>query len=105
MLTLFSPNVIVILFFCSRSWKVVALRIFANLNMVWMLGSSVYAVILVVGRSTEPEAESTLWRKYEITVVMTLIGTFFPIVFEVLGVLESYHPRTTLRIQLARYLL
>jgi len=85
-----------------HSWKVVALRIFANLNMVWMLGSSVYAVILVVGRSTEPEAESTFWRKYEITVVMTLIGTFFPIAFEVLGVLESYHPRTTLRVQLAR---
>ncbi|XP_029345531.1 transmembrane channel-like protein 2 [Acyrthosiphon pisum] len=86
----------------KQNWKVVALRIFANLNMVWMLGSSVYAVILVVGRSTEPEAESTFWRKYEITVVMTLIGTFFPIAFEVLGVLESYHPRTTLRVQLAR---
>lgn len=71
--------------------------------MVWMLGSSVYAVIFVVERSTQPEAESTLWRKYEITVVMTLIGTFFPIAFEVLGVLESYHPRTTLRVQLARY--
>ncbi|XP_022160747.1 transmembrane channel-like protein 3 isoform X2 [Myzus persicae] len=86
----------------KQNWKVVALRIFANLNMVWMLGSSVYAVILVVGRSTEPEAESTLWRKYEITGVMTLIGTFFPIAFEILGVLESYHPRTTLRVQLAR---
>ncbi|XP_060852732.1 transmembrane channel-like protein isoform X1 [Rhopalosiphum padi] len=86
----------------KQNWKVVALRIFANLNMVWMLGSSVYAVILVVARSTEPEAEATMWRKYEITVVMTLIGTFFPIAFEVLGVLESYHPRTTLRVQLAR---
>ncbi|XP_050420636.1 transmembrane channel-like protein [Adelges cooleyi] len=86
----------------NQNWKVVVLRIFANLNMIWMLGSSVYAVILVVERSTEPEAESTLWRKNEITVVMTLIGTFFPIAFEGLGVLESYHPRTTLRVQLAR---
>lgn len=85
-----------------RSWKIVALRIFTNVNMVWMLGSSVYAVIYVVDRSTQSEAESTTWRKYEITVVMTLIGTFFPIVFEGLGVLESYHPRTTLRVQLAR---
>lgn len=67
-----------------------------------MLGSSVYAVIFVVGRSNEPEAESTFWRQYEITIVMTLITTFFPIAFEGLGVLESYHPRTTLRVQLAR---
>lgn len=81
----------------------VALRIFANLNMVWMLGSSVYTVIIVVGRSTTADAESTLWRKYEITVVMTLIGTLFPIAFEGLGMLENYHPRTTLRVQLARY--
>lgn len=92
----------IFLLFFFFSWKVITLRIFANLNMIWMLGSSVYAVIYVVARSTEPEAESTLWRKYEITVIMTLIGTFFPIAFEGLGVLESYHPRTTLRVQLAR---
>ncbi|XP_025190710.1 transmembrane channel-like protein 3 isoform X2 [Melanaphis sacchari] len=86
----------------KQNWKVMGLRIFANLNMIWMLGSSVYAVIFVVERSTDQNIESDFWRKYEITFVMTLIGTFFPIAFEVLGVLESYHPRTTLRVQLAR---
>ncbi|XP_050524116.1 uncharacterized protein LOC126895873 isoform X6 [Daktulosphaira vitifoliae] len=86
----------------NRNWKVMALRVFANLNMIWMLGSSSYAVMWAVARSMEPDAESTLWRKNEITVVTNLISNVFPMAFEGLGVLENYHPRTTLRLQLAR---
>nr|CAI5819392.1 unnamed protein product [Callosobruchus analis] len=57
---------------------------------------------MVVKRSTEPEANSTFWRKNEITIVMSLITLVFPMLFEVLGFVEQYHPRKQLRLQLAR---
>ncbi|KAG8268182.1 Transmembrane channel-like protein 3 [Homalodisca vitripennis] len=86
----------------GRNWKVTSLRVFAHLNVLWLLGSSVYAVILVVHRSTQPEAENGWWRKNEITIVVSLITTLFPAFFEVLGIIEQYHPRKKLRMQLAR---
>nr|CAH7727032.1 unnamed protein product [Callosobruchus chinensis] len=61
-----------------------------------------FAVVMVVKRSTEPEANSTFWRKNEITIVMSLITLVFPMLFEVLGFVEQYHPRKQLRLQLAR---
>ena len=68
-----------------------------------MLLISAYAVVEVVERSENVKAmHNSWWRQNEITVVMTLIGYSFPIVFEVLGMIESYHPRKQLRIQLAR---
>lgn len=54
-------------------------------------------------RSTLPGANDSYWRRNEITVVITAISTFFPMFFEGLGFLESYHPRKQLRMQLARY--
>lgn len=63
---------------------------------------SAYAVIEVVGRSTT-EIDSHNWlQQNEITIVMSLITSLFPIFFEILGFLESYHPRKQLRWQLAR---
>lgn len=70
--------------------------------MIGLLVLSAYAVVEVVRRSAEPDAKSTLWRANEVTVVMTLISMIFPMLFEVLGLLEQYHPRKQLRIQLAR---
>ena len=68
-----------------------------------MLLISAYAVVTVVERSENVKAvHDSWWRQNEITVVMTLIGYTFPMIFEVLGILESYHPRKQLRIQLAR---
>ena len=54
-------------------------------------------------RSTEEGADGSYWRRNEITVVVTAISFFFPMFFEGLGFLESYHPRKQLRMQLARY--
>lgn len=54
-------------------------------------------------RSTEEGANDSYWRRNEITVVITAISFFFPMFFEGLGFLESYHPRKQLRMQLARY--
>lgn len=67
-----------------------------------LLAASAYAVIFVVNRSTEEGANDSYWRRNEITVVITAISFFFPMFFEVLGLLESYHPRKQLRMQLAR---
>lgn len=75
-----------------------------------MLIFSARAVVYVVGKSNyRPEVyenESFVvkwWYQNETTVVMTVIGSVFPFIFEIFGLIEKYHPRKTLRIQLARY--
>ncbi|VVC45319.1 TMC [Cinara cedri] len=68
------------------NWKVVLLRIFVNLIVICMLGYSIYAITYME----------------EISIVKTLIEELFPPVFEKLGILEYYHPRTALRLLLAR---
>ncbi|XP_066151559.1 transmembrane channel-like protein [Euwallacea fornicatus] len=86
----------------SRNWKVICFRVLVNTLVLGLLTCSAFAVIVVVRRSQESEATSTVWRRNEITVVMTLITFFFPMLFEVLGFAEQYHPRKQLRLQLAR---
>ncbi|XP_060519622.1 transmembrane channel-like protein [Cylas formicarius] len=86
----------------SRNWKVICFRVLVNTLVAGLLSFSAFAVIVVVKRSTDPDANSTVWRRNEITVVMSLITLFFPMLFEVLGLLEQYHPRKQLRLQLAR---
>uniref|UniRef100_A0A1B0CEB5 Transmembrane channel-like protein 3 n=2 Tax=Lutzomyia longipalpis TaxID=7200 RepID=A0A1B0CEB5_LUTLO len=89
----------------KRNWKVIGLRIVVNLLVAGLLVVSAYAVVMVVNRSTENEANSSWWRRNEITIVMSLISFFFPMFFEGLGFMESYHPRQQLRLQLARIML
>ncbi|XP_033223167.1 transmembrane channel-like protein 2 isoform X2 [Belonocnema kinseyi] len=86
----------------QRNWKIITCRILVNTAVLILLTLSAYAVVEVVARSTESEANSTWWRQNETTVVMTLINAIFPIFFEILGILENYHPRKQLRLQLAR---
>lgn len=78
------------------------MRSFVHISVLSLLALSAYIVIEVVARSTDEEADKNLWRQNEITLVMSLISYVFPIIFEVLGLLESYHPRKQLRRQLAR---
>lgn len=84
------------------SWKIIWTRIFVNVTVLGLFALSAAAVVFVVKRSTEPEASSNIWRRNETTVVMTLISFIFPMILEFLGILERYHPRKQLRIQLAR---
>ncbi|KAK2587729.1 hypothetical protein KPH14_003839 [Odynerus spinipes] len=86
----------------KRNWKIILMRSFVNISVVSLLALSAYIVVEVVARSTEEEADKNWWRQNEITLVMSLISYVFPIIFEVLGLLESYHPRKQLRMQLAR---
>ncbi|CAK9797587.1 Transmembrane channel-like protein [Anthophora quadrimaculata] len=86
----------------ERNWKIILMRIFVNTSVISLLGLSAYAVVKVVARSAEEFEQNDWWRQNEITVVMSLITYLFPMFFEVLGFLESYHPRKQLRLQLAR---
>ncbi|XP_053662984.1 transmembrane channel-like protein [Anopheles marshallii] len=86
----------------TRNWKIILLRILVNFLILGLLVISAYEVILVVKRSMDIKESDSWWRRNEITVVMSLISFFFPMIFEALGIMEYYHPRKQLRIQLAR---
>nr|CAD7440300.1 unnamed protein product [Timema bartmani] len=81
------------------SWRVISLRVLVNLTVLLLLVASAYAVVMVVNRSTEPG--NTWWSQNETTIVISIISFLFPLIFEVIGLLEYYHPRKQLRIQLA----
>lgn len=76
------------------------MRIFVNVSVIALLGLSAYVVVKIVARSSKKQ--NNWWRQNEITVVLSLITYLFPVFFEILGLLESYHPRKQLRLQLAR---
>ncbi|KOC63135.1 Transmembrane channel-like protein 3 [Habropoda laboriosa] len=86
----------------DKIWKIISMRIFVNTSVISLLALSAYAVVKVVARSPKEFEQNDWWRQNEISVVMTLITYLFPVFFEILGLLESYHPRKQLRIQLAR---
>ncbi|XP_069867607.1 transmembrane channel-like protein 3, partial [Dipodomys merriami] len=48
--------------------------------------------------------ELTLWERNEVSVVVSLVTMLAPSAFDLIAALEMYHPRTTLRFQLARVL-
>ncbi|XP_034232808.1 transmembrane channel-like protein 2 [Thrips palmi] len=87
----------------ERNWRIMTVRVAVNLLVLGLLVSSAYAVVEVVARSTDDEAtRNSVWRQNETTVVVTVVNNLFPLLFELLGILERYHPRKTLRLQLAR---
>lgn len=55
-------------------------------------------------RSSVQVKDNSYWRQNETSFVMTGISFFFPTCFEILGLLEKYHPRKQLRWQLGRYI-
>lgn len=66
---------------------------------------SAYAVVTVVSRSDDNLKVRSWWRENETTIVVTGISILFPVLFELLGFFEHYHPRKQLRLQLARYVI
>uniref|UniRef100_F6WCE2 Transmembrane channel-like protein n=1 Tax=Monodelphis domestica TaxID=13616 RepID=F6WCE2_MONDO len=85
----------------------ICLRIIANILVLLSLAGSIYLIYFVVDRSQKLERtkeELTLWEKNEVSVVVSLITMIAPSAFELVAALEMYHPRTTLRFQLARVL-
>uniref|UniRef100_H3CMK2 Transmembrane channel-like protein n=1 Tax=Tetraodon nigroviridis TaxID=99883 RepID=H3CMK2_TETNG len=85
----------------------ISLRILANILVLLFLAGSIYIIYFVVERSQRLEQEKpelTLWEKNEVSVVVSLITMIAPSAFELVAQLEMYHPRTSLRFQLARVL-
>ncbi|XP_069122476.1 transmembrane channel-like protein 3 [Argopecten irradians] len=89
--------------------KLIAFRVLANVCVLLMLGGSTYAIQLCVERSRQLDIQKRqgnvttgFWRENELTLVMTVISTVFPTIFDLFAVLEKYHPRVSLQWQLAR---
>ena len=86
----------------EKNWKTVAKRVLANFLFVVLLVLSAYGVIVAVDRSKQAEAENSWYRQNEITIVMTMISIVVPNFFELIALLESYHPRKAMRWMLGR---
>nr|XP_017531508.2 transmembrane channel-like protein 3 [Manis javanica] len=85
----------------------VCLRVIANILVLVSLAGSIYLIYFVVDRSQKLEQskkELTLWEKNEVGVVVSLVTMLAPSAFDLIAALEMYHPRTSLRFQLARVL-
>ncbi|KAK1327736.1 hypothetical protein QTO34_012641 [Cnephaeus nilssonii] len=85
----------------------ICLRVVANILVLLSLAGSIYLIYFVVERSQRLEQskkELTLWEKNEVSVVVSLVTMIAPSAFDLISALEMYHPRTTLRFQLARVL-
>jgi hypothetical protein len=80
----------------------VAARGFANLQILGLLVSSAYAVVLAVQRSIDIDANANWFRQNELQIVLAAVGLIFPNLFAWIGKMEKYHPRAALRWQLAR---
>ncbi|XP_023937963.2 transmembrane channel-like protein [Bicyclus anynana] len=88
-----------------RNWRTLSLRGLVNICVLILLAVSAYAVVTVVSRSDDKPIFKIWGREHETTIVVTVISITFPVFFECLGILEHYHPRKQLRLQLARIML
>lgn len=94
------------------SKKLKFLRVMANFMVMIVLGASTYAISLTVKRSKAIEQRikesgpdsATFWEKNEISIVMALVTSIFPILFDLIASLEAYHPRVALQWSLYRLL-
>lgn len=78
----------------------ILIRMFANLLVFLMLGFSVWAILAV----SQIRETDTFIKQNAVSITVSFITLIFPNIFELIGKLERYHPRTALRIQLARIL-
>lgn len=77
-------------------------RIVANILILGLVAASAAVVYQVVERSKDLDDDTNVLRKNEVPIVLSLITLFFPNIFEQIGRMEKYHPRTALRLQLGR---
>ncbi|CAD5228883.1 unnamed protein product [Bursaphelenchus okinawaensis] len=82
-----------------------SLRVMANMIILAMLAFSIYWISFAVQSSHTVETSSNLiFNKNQVPTVVSLITHFFPMIFDLIGRMEAYHPRTALRAHLARVL-
>ncbi|KAK6031891.1 hypothetical protein OSTOST_01943, partial [Ostertagia ostertagi] len=81
------------------------LRVIANIVICGMLAFSIYCISFAVQKSqTAVEQEGNLFTKNQVPSVVATITHVFPMIFDLIGRLENYHPRTALRAHLTRVL-
>ncbi|KAI6209460.1 TMC domain-containing protein [Aphelenchoides besseyi] len=80
------------------------LRVFANMVILLMLAFSIYCISFAVQSSQTIENKGNLLTKSQVPAVVSTITHVFPMIFDLIGRLEAYHPRTSHRAHLARVL-
>lgn len=86
------------------------LRFLANFLVLLVLGASTYAIYLAVNRSREFQARakaegpnSVSWvESNEVSLIMSLVTVFCPMMFDIVASLEDFHPRIALQWSLRR---
>ncbi|XP_041955801.1 transmembrane channel-like protein 1 [Alosa sapidissima] len=82
------------------------LRVLANFLVLCCLAGSGYLIFFVVRRSQKFALAGLenygWWERNEVNMVMSLLGMFCPMLFDVISSLENYHPRIALQWQLGR---
>ncbi|XP_023248331.1 transmembrane channel-like protein 2-A [Copidosoma floridanum] len=90
----------------ARNWKIASIRVLVNVVVFLMLLVSAYVVVEIVDRSENSHEANLNWfAQNQVSIVLGLITYVFPIAFEILGMIESYHPRKQLRFQLFRIMI
>ncbi|KAI6244219.1 TMC domain-containing protein [Aphelenchoides fujianensis] len=80
------------------------LRVFANMVILLMLAFSIYCISFAVQSSQTIENKGNLLTKSQVPAVVSTITHVFPMIFDLIGRIEAYHPRTAHRAHLARVL-
>ena len=90
--------------FVSYSGLIMPLWWCYGFSVLFLLGTSAYAVVLVVERSQDMPENPSWIRENEVTLVVAGVGIVYPNIFNLIGMVESYHPGVQLKWQLARIL-
>lgn len=88
----------------DRNWRLIMRRVLANVLTMMLIVASAYVVTLAVQRSENLPEDASLLQKNELQLVMSGIQFMFPPLFDVIGIMEEYHPRKALNWQLGRIL-
>lgn len=88
----------------DRDWRLIIRRVLANVITLMLIVASAYVVTMAVQRSENLPEDASLLQKQELQIVMSGIQFMFPPLFDVIGLIEKYHPRKALNWQLGRIL-
>ncbi|OZC08094.1 hypothetical protein X798_04885 [Onchocerca flexuosa] len=79
-------------------------RVIANAIILSMLAFSIYTISFAVQISETVETTGSLFTKNQVPTIIATITNVFPMIFDLVGQIERYHPRTALRAHLTRVL-
>jgi hypothetical protein len=81
-----------------------SVRVLANMAILAMLAFSIYCITFAVKSSQTIENKGNLLTKNQVPTIVATITHVFPMIFDLIGRAENYHPRTAHRAHLARVL-